>query len=64
MHSRSSVLWRLDELTQLFVIGYINWIRLDQTDWWGPTELSVAKRFRRTTLLLVLVGTLDVFSLA
>lgn len=64
MHSRSSVLWRLDELTQLFVIEYINWIRLDQTDWWGPTELAVAKRFRRTALLLVLVGTPDVFSLA
>lgn len=63
MHSRSSGLWRLDELTQLFVIGDLSWIRLiNQKDWWGPTELAVARRFRRTALLLV--ETLDVFSLA
>lgn len=64
MHSRSSGLWRLNELTQLLVIGDLRYIRLDQTDWWGPTELAVPRRFRRTALLLVLVGTVDVFSLA
>lgn len=64
MHSRSSGLWRLDELTQLFVIGYLSWIRLDQTDWRGPTELDVARRIRRKAFLLVLMETLEVFSLA
>lgn len=45
MHSGSSGLLKVEKSDRLV----------------GPTELAVARRFRRMALLLLLVGTLDVF---